>query len=297
MVAVMLSIKHHTTIGMMIIISTIGRQLCANAKSSSAFNIRHYGGKCAEFNENQDALVFKSVCREQFRWDKGARLVHVPTNKCVVPVAKASGSSLGLTYNCSGTDTLLTHLAATGSIKHLLSGKCIQPKADTAEPADNTKLDISEDCSSIKTQFWFVKNTKYVIRHASGLCWVYSSSEDLMKLIDTFVCDRFEQANDKHLKHVATGKCVVYKNDAIRLISDCTSTASLFDLGTNNLLQQTTSLLCAKPHSASSPSSGDKLVLSPCSDQDHSRFYFHDEQSKHDFFIVRWFILLRCTPE
>ena len=257
---------------------------CFGAIPDDSFYLHHYGEKCAVADVTGNFLIFKSVCSDKFRWSEGARLIHVATKKCLVPAAVTDSSVVQLTGSCSGTDTLFQQLASPGSIKHLVSGKCIQPESFGAK----AKMVILSDCSAATTGFWLVREVMYVIKHFSGLCWNYIASENLIRMINTYVCDRFTQVNNNKLQHVATGKCVVFST-YFRLAECASSTALSFDLDADNILHETTTNLCVHVHlGALAPVSGTGVVLHNCGNEDRLRFYFYDERSKL-FFITHQF--------
>ena len=264
----------------------IGASTVFSNNVTNSFYIRQNDGKCFEYEEALQEIVLKAVCREKFRWDSGARLIHVQTNKCLVPKANTDGSVLQLTDSCSGTDTLFQHLASTGSMKHLVSGKCIRPEANATKPAEKSKVVMWSDCSSQNTRLWLVRDAMYVIRHISGLCWVHSTAKNVFRLRKRYFCDRFRQVNSKQLEHVATGKCVTLTEVLNRFtLSDCASKTSAFDLDLNNILHETSAGKCVRGYGGSiNPNPGTMVVLDGCLTEDRIKFYFYDDRSNYYYY-------------
>ncbi len=251
---------------------------CSNNQMPDTFHVRHYNGKCLEYRT--DKLVFSSVCRDHFRWKGGARLVHVRTSKCLVPQSNPAGGRITLTSSCSGTDTIFQNKLRSNVIKHLMTGKCISPVNEAKDPADDTELVLRTGCDWSIDKFWLLPQVLYTIRHFGGLCWKYVDSDNLIRLRNTFVCDRFYQQDSKHLRHWRTGKCVIFKNSYLRLVPDCSSPDTIFYLDSKNLLHQTATR-CVHPYGGYKyPGPGTRLVFGSCSDVDRIRTYFYDDKRK-----------------
>ncbi len=246
--------------------------------AEDTFHIRHFSGKCLELRRKK--LIFSSICRHHFIWKRGAMLIHVPTGKCLAPLSSSDGGSVSLTSSCSGKEVLFQHKRKQHAIKHLMSGMCLQPKSNIEDPVENTELVISAHCEWKCSRFWFIPQVLYVIRHFSGLCWKYSEVDDLIKLVDSHVCDRFLQHNNYHLKHWRTGKCVVFKKSYLRLTADCSEPATSFYLDANNLLHQSQSS-CVRSNSWTAKTRPNALLLlHTCANEDAMRTYFYDDKRK-----------------
>ncbi len=280
------------------------------ASSSQTFHIRHHMGKCLEFRSNK--IVYSSICRDHFKWKGGARLVHVPTGKCVVPDTTISDDSFGddsfgddsfgddflgddslsgsnqpliLTSSCSGTDSIFQYKGKNHTIKHLMTGKCLAPEDSTAnDPADNIGLVLSPDCHANKAKYWLVPQVLYVIRHFGGFCWKYDKGQDVLEIVNTYVCDRFFQQNNKYLRHYATGKCVIFSNGYLRLTSNCSQPETSFNLDSNSILREVTSNKCVRTghDRVNQPTGTDLQLLASCGG-DAVKTRFFEEKSKSVF--------------
>lgn len=107
---------------------------CEAGLITKSFYIRHYFGKCLNYDTTRLAFVFSSICRDKFRWKGGARLIHTATKKCVVPQSSTNGSLLTISDQCTGTDSLFQYDGATKMIKHALTSRCLCPESG-ADPS------------------------------------------------------------------------------------------------------------------------------------------------------------------
>ena len=250
--------------------------------AAEPFHIRHNMGKCLYKKDYN--VAFDNVCRHQFRWKGDARLIHIPTGKCVR--ADTQGR-IKITSICSGTDSLFQYQAKSHSIKHLLTGKCI---ASTVEdPAKQTEPSLSPHCNSTRARFWLVAQVYYVIRHFGGLCWVYSESDNLIKLQNSYVCDRFYQQNNLHLKHKKTGKCVILEKSYLRLTSVCSKTGTNFNLYQMGFLHRDWNTCVWPSKDAGNPKAGTSLIVkSDCfnSNNNAGKTLFYDDKGKMILFNV-----------
>eukprot|EP00794_Sanderia_malayensis_P015161 gene15161-16720_t len=255
----------------------VGTCFGLSSHTEDTFHIRHYHGKCLEWNGT--ALVFKPTCRDHLKWKNGARLFHVPTGKCLT--FDQATYFLSLTSNCNGTDTLFQHMASTHAIMHLISGHCIKPAGDGRKPG--TRITFSSNCSTNSAKFWLVPQVLFVIRHFNGFCWKYNAASNLFQLRNTHVCDRFFYRNSKHLRHFATGKCVIPSGGFLTLSSNCPTDKSLLELDTEHRLSHPvtpTRTHCVHPLGGSvNPLPGTKLEFYPaCNADNQIRFYFYDDR-------------------
>ena len=249
-------------------------------QTSNTFYIRHFHGKCVEYDEARQVLVYGRLCREKFAWQGGARLIHIPTKKCVTVNATSDGSFFSLSSQCSETNTLFQYDENNRVIRHLFTNKCLHPETGDADPAINTAIVLKVGCEENINKFYFRKKAYYIIRHFGGLCWVYISGENLIKLMNPFACDRFEYVNNYHLRHVETGKCVIFSSSFLRLTDDCESLETIYKLNQNSLLQHGASR-CVHPYTGKSNAPiGDLLLLfnDGCTDEDRLRFSFYDDK-------------------
>ena len=254
---------------------------------TKSFYIRHHFGKCIEYDPARKALVYVAICREKFRWSSGAHLLHIPTKKCVVVNSTADNSFVSLTSQCTDTKTLFRYDEAKRVLLHLISGKCLYPDAGATNPGTNSTIVIKQGCNEDASKYYFRPNAHYVIRHFGGLCWVHSAVDNLIRLKQPTVCDRFHYENDYKLKHVNTGKCITGTYATLSLTDDCS--------GTKSHLQPNSYSNIGNPHSAcvhpklawAAPPSGVNLVLWPngCNDANSIRFYFFDDTGiEHNIF-------------
>ena len=246
----------------------------------NAFYIRHFHGKCLEYDEARQVLFYVKICREKFQWQGGARLIHIPTNKCITVNATSDGSFVSLSSQCSGTNSLFKYDENTRVIRHLFSNKCLHPETGDADPAINTAIVLKTGCNENINKFYFRKKAYYIIRHFGGLCWVYNSGENLIKLMNPLACDRFEYVNNYHLRHVETGKCVIFSSSYMRLTDDCESPETIYKLNQFSLLQNGSTSCIHPSNGAISPPNGDLLILfgNGCANQFRLRFFFHDDK-------------------
>ncbi len=246
---------------------------------SAAFHIRHHSGRCLELRADQ--LVFGPFCRDHFKWDDGARLTHVPTGQCLVPLQNADGGQMSLTSSCSGTDTLFQYKRAWRSLKHLLTGKCMRPEKDGGSHENPSKAILSSHCQVENARFWFPAQVLYIIRQFSGLCLRRDSNEISIQLSDSHVCDRFLLLGTNRLMNYASKRCLTLEGHDLVLTSHC-STAKIFDMNINNNLFSDPSLgKCLQPKKGELfPGHGTSLVIDNCVDEDRQRFYFYDDKGK-----------------
>ena len=244
------------------------------------YYIRHFNGKCVEYDETRRVLVYGKLCREKFEWQGGVRLFHMPTRQCITVNATSDGSFLSLSSQCVGTNSLFLYDQSNRVIKHLFSNKCLHPETGVAEPVNNTAIVLKSGCDVDTNKFYFRKKAYYIIRHFGGLCWVYNSGENLIKLRDLFACDRFEYVNNYHLRHVETGKCVIFSSSYMRLTDDCESQETIYILNQFSLLQQGANNCIHPLNGALHPPNGNLLHLynNGCADEDRLRFFFHDDK-------------------
>ena len=111
---------------------------CEAQAISKSFYIRHYSGKCLNYNTAKQAFVFQSVCRDKFRWKGGVRLIHTATKKCVVPQSSAVGSLLTTSDQCTGTDSIFQYYISTKMMKHAITSRCLRPDSASDPPEDAT---------------------------------------------------------------------------------------------------------------------------------------------------------------
>ena len=101
------------------------------------------------------------------------KLFHTSSNKCVHPLRRSIQDGTRLVFHsddCQSHDTrLFLTPNANGSIRHTLTGKCVQPLGGSTLPGNNTELVLNTDCSSKAVLFEHLPNG--AIRHrASGKC-------------------------------------------------------------------------------------------------------------------------------
>ena len=253
---------------------------CNYTYESSTFYIRHYFAKCLHYDTTRQIFVFTSICKEKFRWSSGARLFHVPTNRCVNVNSTVDGSYLVLSSQCHSTSNLFQYDQANRAIIHLLSAKCWHPESGSDNPSSNVGVVIKSGCHLYTNKYYFRPNAYYIIRHFSGYCWMYI---DFIKLRNPLVCDRFQYESDNRLRHVNSGKCVGYGDNApylLKLTQDCSSPNTVFKLNESNIL--VAPFGCVHPSSGSlNPPNNDLLDCSPlCADENRMRFYLLDERGK-----------------
>ena len=246
---------------------------------TDSFYIRHYSSsrRCIGYIQGQ-GLIFQSICRDKFRWKGSSRLIHVPTNKCLLPVSAAAGSVIGISDECSGTGSIWQYHEKTRVIKHFTTGYCLQSLA--GPPVENSSLIFSQECGKTRNRFFLMPQAHVVIRHSnSKLCLVHDASVGFFKIQDTYVCDRFEFKNSRILRHIESGKCVVHDAAAntIKLTANCASQNSIFDLFTNGLLYQPTADKCVQPN-ALGETSGNKVVLASCTIHSATAWTFYDDR-------------------
>ena len=109
---------------------------CEAAPISKSFYIRHYSGKCLNYDITHQTFVFHNLCRDKFRWKGGVRLIHTASKKCVVPQSSAIGSHLTISDQCVGTDSLFQYDDSTKMMKHFLTSRCLRPESGADPPVD-----------------------------------------------------------------------------------------------------------------------------------------------------------------
>lgn len=283
--------KLHATL---ILVVSLQRALIAESNEwpkINTFHIRHHYGKCLEFSATLNSLVFAKICREKFRWSSG-KLVHLRTKKCVVVNSTDEASLVGLTSQCSKTNTLFQYEEESNTLRHLISGKCLYPRNGIDDPASGTGLVIKEGCNDNKSKYYFRSYVYYTIWHYSHLCFYYDDLLFRFVLKRVQICDRFYYDEDLNIRHVKTGKCMSASTihpKHLQLTSYC---------GRSNFTQNSYSNIqllpteCIHPYSGILfPPDGDNLVLwddYACGDSDRIRFYFHDDKGieENTFFVI-----------
>ena len=255
---------------------------CHYTPETTTFYLRHYFGKCLQYNATKQVFVYTSICREKFRWSSGATFIHLPTKKCLNVNSTADGSFLGLSSRCDSTANLFQYDQAKRVVIHVQSGKCLHPESGTDDPSSNVAVVVKSGCHHNTNKYYFRPNAYYIIRHFNGYCWVYDSPSSCFRLRNPNVCDRFKYENDNHLRHVNTGKCVTYDDDYpkyLRLTNDCTSPKTVFKQNSYSNIEITTNY-CVHPFTGKSqPPLNDYLVsYADCKNLDKIRFYFYDER-------------------
>ena len=239
--------------------------------------LRNFFGKCLEYNANRQVFVFTTICREKFQWSSGAKIVHIPTAKCLNVNSTADGSFLTLTNRCNETSNLFQYDEGNHTIIHLISGKCLHPESRN-NPSSNEAVIIKPDCSLKTNKYWFRPTAYYIIRHSSGLCWSYNDASTQLKL-QSSQCDRFQYENDYRLKHVDTGKCV-WETDShyLNLTTDCESVTTEYRFNEFDNIK-TSADRCIHPlNNQENPLNEPLVSNSGCSDANHLRFHFYDER-------------------
>ena len=251
--------------------------------ADTTFYIRHFSGKCLTFDTTTGIIILTTICSEKFQWKSGARLFHVKTNKCILPNSEVIGSNIGLSDQCSGTGSLLIYNPGNRILKHLTTDHCFQPKTGSTTPAENETLTYNTGCAAATNRYYFIPYAYYVIRHlTSSFCWVFDKALNRFKMMNTYVCDRFEYVNSKHLRHVASGKCV-QGNDGqlLTLTNDCSSARSVFNLFPSEILYVPGENKCIHPEGGSAqPAEGTALVLWDCLVESRFKWKFFDDRGE-----------------
>ena len=255
---------------------------CNYTPESTTFYIRHYFAKCLQYDTTRHIFVFTSICKEKFQWSSGAKLIHVSSNQCVNVNSTVDGSFLALSSQCHSTSNIFQYDQANRVIIHLLSAKCLHPESGSDDPSSNVGVVIKSGCHLNTNKYYFRPNAYYIIRHFSGFCWVYESSTNYLKLKNPNVCDRFQYESDNRLRHVNTGKCVIYQESSpyyLTLTQDCSSPKTIFKQNEYSNIHLT-GTYCVHPYSGSlTPPLNDYLVrYHTCGAHDQIRFYFFDER-------------------
>ncbi|XP_065055685.1 uncharacterized protein LOC135684176 isoform X2 [Rhopilema esculentum] len=245
---------------------------------TNAYYIRHYNGRCLEYDGIRQVLFYGRVCREKFEWQEGARLIHIPTKKCVSVNSTSDGTFLSLTSQCSGTSSLFQYDHNNRVISHRSSNKCLHPADEGADPIANTGVVLKTGCDKNTNKYYFRETVYFIIRHIGGLCWVYDLNHSIVRLSNKVACDRFEYVNDKLLRHVETGKCVIFSSSYIRLTDDCRSAQPMY--GDEHSLLHYGVSQCVQPASValSPPVNNELVLLNSCINEDRLRFYFYDDK-------------------
>ena len=262
-----------------LLVLLLGTSVDAEDPVTDTFYVRHLFGHCLGYDESSNTLLLNSACQDKFRWNGGARLFHILTNKCVLPM---ESERLGLSDQCSGTDSLFQYHRGTRVFKHMLSGKCFIPQAPVTS---NSTMLLHFSCDLERNRFYLLPETHFIIRHFSMLCWTYKAN--IFMLSNTHICDRFKFENGGNLRHVKSGKCVVMGARYLELSTDCSSTTSVFQLTDSSILQHPDSELCVHPHNglANAPE-GTRLILHGCYNEDRIRSYFYDDRCKKILLII-----------
>ena len=250
---------------------------CISSESiDSSFYLLHHDGQGVSFDKDSKVLTLHSTLSQRFRW-KGLFLMHVPTNQCVVP-SEEGKAMLSLSALCGSNDTYFHYETQSHMIRHLKSGKCLQPANDTFP---NRTLVLEQDCQNGNSMFWQIPEALYIIRHFGGLCWVYYTPLDVLKLQKTHICDRFVFDSEWHLKHYRTGKCVYFHLGFLRLTTDCNTTKNSFIHTANATLENLSSHQCVKPFlGGAAPLPAADLILTECVEEDQFLFHLHLAKGK-----------------
>lgn len=242
------------------------------------YYLRHFYGKCLEYDANRQVFVYATICREKFQWSSGAKIVHIPTAKCLTVNSTADGSFLTVTSQCNGRSSLFQYDELKHVIIHLISGKCLYPETNNI-PLPKDAVVLKSGCSSGHTnKYWFRPIAYYIIRHSSGFCWQYNADDDQIKLRDSR-CDRFYYENDYRLKHVNTRKCVWQsKTNFLILTSDCDSVTNQYKLTASSQMQLSTARCLSPLGDLQNPRDQPMETNHNCSYTDRKRFQFYDER-------------------
>ena len=250
------------------------------------YYLRHYFGKCLEYDANRQVFVYAEICREKFKWSSGARLVHMPTSRCLSVNSTADGSYLALASNCNSTSSLFQYNEASSVIIHLISGKCLAPESGPSDPSSKIPVVIKAACTWETNKYWFRPTAYYEIRHFSGLCW--HNKDSYIKLLKVHNCDRFYYENDYRLRHVKSQNCVTLirsgSNDYLTLTADCQSVTDEFKVNGYSVMENSKDN-CIHPEGGElKPSSDTQLIANlPCKNEDRSRTLFYEEKGMiHD---------------
>ena len=202
--------------------------------------LRHFYGNCLEYDVKRQVFIYATICREKFQWSGGAKIVHIPTTKCLTVNSTADGSFLTLTSQCNGRNSLFQYDESKHVIIHVISGKCLYPETNKIPPSNDAVI-LQSGCSSgHANKYWFRPTAYYIIRHSSGLCWQYNAGDNQIKLRDSY-CDRFYYENDYRLKDVYTGKCVWQSaTNLLILTSDCASVTNEYKLTESSNMELST---------------------------------------------------------
>ena len=133
--------------------------------SKTDYIIHHFGGLCVEF-VNHIVATLTLVCKETFLYANN-RLKSVSSGKCMIPVEINDTTFLNLTCDCSDSNAFF-ELTDKHSIKHLKSGKCLQPSDGGPRPKEKSSLILRHGCGGSPQRFYlensFQKqlNTQYL---------------------------------------------------------------------------------------------------------------------------------------
>ena len=252
---------------------------CTGASESGTFYIRHYFGKCLEYDKALLVFKFSSICRTMFRWSSGARLYHVSSGQCADVNSTAEGSYLVLSKRCNTTSTLFQYDEANRVIIHLLSGRCLHPEQGSDEPLPNSSVVLKSGCSEDTNKYYFREQAYYVIQHSGGLCWVRRGT--YIKLRSGFQeCSRFQYPYDDHrLREVNSGEYVVVSNGYLQLSSEGIPLQPFSMLNGTSVRVNATH--CVQPETGSlNPPLHSLLVPAACTDEGQQNFHFFDVKGK-----------------
>ena len=250
---------------------------CEFSHDFGSFYIRHYFGKCLEYNDTHRVFTFASICREKFRWSSGARLFHIPTGKCAGVNSTDEGAYLVLSNRCTSTSTLFQYDEGDRVFFHLVSGRCLHPENAASSPDSLTAVVLKAGCTENASKFYFRQHAYYVIRHSGGFCFSRSSGS-LMKLANYATCQRFHFENNYILKHVRTGYCLSLSKDRIDLPNRCVSPQPIFAQMKNSTIHLNATH-CLQPKSGRiNPPHYDTILQAACTEEKYKKFDFLDER-------------------
>ena len=82
-------------------------------------------------------------------------MLHIPSGKCPAPIAAVNNGVIKLQSACNSANAWFQHTPSK-TIRHMRTGKCIQPYLGSYSPTIGTKLVISDGCNEARLQFDFV---------------------------------------------------------------------------------------------------------------------------------------------
>ena len=244
------------------------------------FYIRHYFGKCLEYDPTRRVFAFTSICREKFRWSSGAKLFHVPSGKWAGTNSTEDGGYLVLSNRSTSTSNLFQYDESKNTIIHLLSGRCLHPETVTNDTELRTAAILKSACNENASKFYFRQQAYYTIRHFGGLCWMYGSHLTI-KLKRFSACHRFHYETDHRLKGVRTGHCVTFSNGYVKLEKSCSLSPAVFTPHLNSTVR-INATHCVQPRSGHfNPPLYDMLVAAPCTAGNYQKFSFLDDKGRN----------------